>query len=302
MTARRTQSLASLAVVIAGALWGLFWIPARSFGEAGVNGAWTAAIFFAVATLALLPLLPMRTRQLAAMRPGHLVTGCFMSLAFSLYSVSLLLTTVINAMLLFYLTPVWSTILGRLLLGEQVTAWRLLAVGLGILGVVVILDPTMGLPLPRNLGDWLSLIAGAAWSYGSLRSYAQPQLGITESVLAFCLTGVFTATMLAALIPASAIGPMPGVPVLMVVLPSILAIGLILFVPSNFLLIWGTQVLSPTRVGILLMSELVAGAISAALWAGEPFGLLQLAGTALIIAAGAVEVLGRSHPSAAATR
>ena len=60
-----------------------------------------------------------------------------------------------------------------------------------------------------------------------------------------------------------------------------------------FLTIWPATLLSPGRVGILLMGELVVGVSSAALLSGEPFGFRELLGTLLIISAGAVEVFGR---------
>ena len=67
-----------------------------------------------------------------------------------------------------------------------------------------------------------------------------------------------------------------------------------------YLTIWPAMRLSPGRVGLLLMSEVVVGVGSAALLAGEPFGLRELSGTLLILAAGAVEVLGRPTAKAGA--
>ena len=41
------------------------------------------------------------------------------------------------------------------------------------------------------------------------------------------------------------------------------------------------------------MTEVLAGAITAWAFAGEPFGAMEFTGTALILCAGLVEVLGR---------
>ena len=65
------------------------------------------------------------------------------------------------------------------------------------------------------------------------------------------------------------------------------------FVPPNFLVLWAAQRIDSGRVGILLMTEVLVGAATAALFSGEPFGLMELTGTALIVCAGLVEVLGR---------
>ena len=54
------------------------------------------------------------------------------------------------------------------------------------------------------------------------------------------------------------------------------------------------RVLTPARVGILLMSEVVIGALSAMLLSGQPFGVAEGMDTLFIIVPGVVEVLGGS--------
>ena len=54
-------------------------------------------------------------------------------------------------------------------------------------------------------------------------------------------------------------------------------------------------VLPPARIGVLLMSEVVVGAISAALLSGEAFGAREALGTLLIVAAALFEVLGKKQ-------
>ena len=53
------------------------------------------------------------------------------------------------------------------------------------------------------------------------------------------------------------------------------------------------MLLTPGRIGILLMSDVVVGVGSAAALAGEPFGWREATGTVLIVGAAFVEVLGR---------
>jgi len=68
--------------------------------------------------------------------------------------------------------------------------------------------------------------------------------------------------------------------------------------PTVFLTLWPAMLLSPGRVGILLMSEVVVGVASAAAFTGEPFGGREALGTALIVAAGGLDVLGRREGEA----
>jgi drug/metabolite transporter (DMT)-like permease len=73
-------------------------------------------------------------------------------------------------------------------------------------------------------------------------------------------------------------------------IPWAVAMALVFFVPPNFLVLWAAQRIDSGRVGILLMTEVLMGAVTAALLSGEPFGVMQIAGTACIAAAAFIEV------------
>ena len=55
-------------------------------------------------------------------------------------------------------------------------------------------------------------------------------------------------------------------------------------------LMWATVRLEPARVGILLMVEVLVGAVTAALIAGEHLAPLEIAGGALVLLSGLLEV------------
>jgi drug/metabolite transporter (DMT)-like permease len=63
-----------------------------------------------------------------------------------------------------------------------------------------------------------------------------------------------------------------------------------------FLTIWPATILTPARVGLLLMSDIIVGVITAAIWSGEPFGWREATGLVMIAGAGFVEVLGHRQP------
>ena len=67
-------------------------------------------------------------------------------------------------------------------------------------------------------------------------------------------------------------------------------------------LMWAATRLEPARIGILLMSEVLVGAASAALIAGEWLSWPELAGAALVLAAGILEVLPERRMHRGATR
>jgi drug/metabolite transporter (DMT)-like permease len=70
----------------------------------------------------------------------------------------------------------------------------------------------------------------------------------------------------------------------------VLATALVWWFASVLMLLWATQRLEPARVGILLMSEVIVGVISAALLAGEPFGWPEALGGLMVVTAGLIEV------------
>ena len=55
---------------------------------------------------------------------------------------------------------------------------------------------------------------------------------------------------------------------------------------------WPAKVLSPGRVSLLLMGEIIVGAVTSMIWAGEALVSRELIGGVLIISAGLVEVFG----------
>ena len=88
----RTQQLASLAVVICGALWGIYWLPLRWFDAAGIGAAWMSTLFSAIAAVAVLPWLLHKSNWAKWRAP--LLSGSLLGSGFALYTVALLQTGV----------------------------------------------------------------------------------------------------------------------------------------------------------------------------------------------------------------
>ena len=291
---RRPDLLPSVVLALIGMSWGVFWLPMRLLDEIGLGGAWATLAVFATALVLLFPVIIARRRRLAAGGTSLLVTGMITGAAFALYATALMLTEVVYTILLFYLTPVWSTLLGRIMLGEKITRRRLLALILGIAGLFVILGFDRGLPLPRNIGDWMALLSGIGWAYGSLRLYRSETASAWESTSAFFAGGLLI-TLVGVLIPIDV--TTPSSESLVAATPWLFLLVAAYLVPSMLVLLWAASRLSPGRVGLLLMGEVVVGVISAALLTDEPFGGRELIGTILIVSAGVIEVTRRQARS-----
>ena len=288
-----TETRASLLIVLGGCMWGVYWLPLRHLEGLGFTGA-NAGIGLYIGCLVIL--LPFTLRfgviiqtQWRILLFSSLLTGA----AFSLFTTALVLTDVIRAILLFYLTPAWGTILGLLFLGERLYRDRSLALLFAFVGMVVILGGDGGIPIPRTTGDIFALLSGIFWAIGSMFLLKAPEIPARVQVFGF-----FLGALVLSLITLGVIQGQGGVRISISREPIVLGYVLIYtlyMIPMVFLTILPATVLPPARIGVLLMSEVVVGAISAALLSGEAFGAREALGTLLIVAAALFEVLGKKQ-------
>ena len=279
---------AKLACLYAGAVWGLFWIPLRALEEAGLHGLWITVVYFLVPTICLVPVAQWRWRHV---RKGGLqlqLTAMISGGALLLYSTSIIYTDVVRAMLLFYLTPVWATILARLVLGDAITPTRIAAMMLAIVGMLTIFGLGARFPIPQNAGDWLGLGSGFLWAIAMVRiRMVESHSAIELTVGFFQWSLIFSAGAAFLLAP----GHLPSVGQILPALPLLLVFMVLLVLPGTYASLWGPKFLSPGVVGLLFMTEIVVGAISVALLAGEPFGIREVTGVILIAGASMLEPL-----------
>lgn len=289
MHSDRSDLVPSIAIAIGAAFWGLYWIPIRGIEQAGTHAFWTGPVIFGAATLLFLPLMLIRIRNYLSHWRHILLPGLLAGFAFALYIASLNLTDVVRAILLFYMSPLWSTLLGIVLLKERLTGNRVVALMLAFSGLYIVLVVESGLPIPRNNGDWFALLSGLCWSVASVKLFQDGAQMIFEKVTMFVVFALLMSLLLI-LWQQGTFAGMPDLPALQKgwYWIAIVAFGML---PITYLTIWPATVLSPGRVGMLLMVEVLVGVASAAILTHEPFGLREITGATLIIAAGIVEVL-----------
>ena len=281
----------SLAVASCGAIWGLYWIPIRQLDASGVPPSWTSLITFCLVGILSFAALAIQKVKTGRLHWSIILTGLISGTCFVFYAVALIMTDVVKVVLLFYLTPIWSTILGRILLKEHITPFRIIAIGMGLTGLAVILGIGTGLPKISNLGDLLALLSGVLWSYASVRIRKDTEAKIWEQISAFYIGGALASAVFVVL-PIYGLNNPPSIHAIQ---QSIfwLVVFVMAYLPSMYLIFWGAQRLSPARVGILLMTEIIFGVVSAALLSGEPFGWTQAIGITLIFGAAVTDVSDR---------
>lgn len=284
MNLNREQQLAKLAVAFGGIAWGLYWVPLRALESAGLP-SFDAFAAFQLAPLAFaLPTLLIRWTAIWKNRKILVPLGAALSIPMCIYSAALLQTDILRAIVLFYLMPVWSTLLERLVLGVRISRVRALSIGLAAAAMAIMFGEHTGLPWPQNTGDWLALAAGATWSAATILMHRLPaQRAIDLSAVYFLVSGAATLALTRAMplqVPFSVVAAQ-----LWWLVPATLVIVASSVVAS----MWGVPRISPGLSGLLFMTEIATGAVSASLWADEPFGSRQLAGVILIALAGALE-------------
>lgn len=272
----------------AGSLWGLYWVPVRALSSAGWPGALGSVVIAVLAGLLLLPVvLYRRFAWRRSDRLGVLAT-VLGGAAFMLYSVGIVEARVAIVILLFYLTPVWTTLITRFVFGQAVHPVRYAVIALGLVGLFLTLGRGGLLPIPQRAGEWYALAAGLLWSLGSIGMSARSDLPPIESTFVFVVGALATALVLFALAPNlpshDVIPPAPAT------IGWVVAASLVWWIAAMTALVWATAYLEPARVGILLMSEVLVGVVSAALFAGESLAPIQIVGGGLLIAAAVLDV------------
>lgn len=279
---------AKLACLYAGAVWGLFWIPLRALEEAGINGLWITVVYFLIPTICLIPVVILRWQHVKEGGISLQLTTMLSGGALLLYSTSIVYTDVVRAILLFYLTPIWATILARIFLGDLITPSRVIAMVLAILGMLTIFGLGARFPIPQNIGDWLGIGSGFLWAVAMVRIRMSESHSAIELTAGFFQWSLIFSSGAAFLLATS---QMPDIEQILPALPLLLIFTALLVLPGTYASLLGPKYLSPGIVGLLFMTEIIVGAISVALLAGEPFGIRELIGVLLIAGASMLEPL-----------
>lgn len=282
-----TPAFASVAVFMAAAFWGLYWLPLRYLENLGLPGTWPVVFLNTPAAIALGLYVVARWERHRRHLNRALVIGLFTGAGYGFFSVGLLYSSVVRVTLLFYLTPIWGTLIGIVWLGDRAGWSRWTAIGGGLVGMALLL--TGGGAVPLNVGDLLGFISGVAWAVGGAMIM---RYGAVPVAISTCSQLFMTALL--ALLCGYLIGDTasPTGSVVLDVLPVALATALIMIVPTLLVVFWAQKILFPGRLGLLMMAEVIMTIISASLLLPEEtMSALEWAGAALIVGACLVEVL-----------
>ncbi|MDH5183838.1 MAG: DMT family transporter [Gammaproteobacteria bacterium] len=275
----KSENRAVLALLLSATLWGLIWYPLRLLEEGGINGLWSSLIIYG----SLIPLGLWLARRHLSQVVSH--PYAFLAIAISsgwcnvAFIVAVIDGHVVRVLLLFYLSPIWAILLAWWWLKEVPHRKAMLTVVVAMAGAVVMLwNPQLGMPWPETVSDGLALSAGFAFAVSNVALRASHGLNLRMKMAANWL-GVSLVALSGILIFTS---PLPHVPVLWYGLA--LLMGLVMLV-MTLTVQYGVTHLAVYRSSVILLFELVAGAVSAQLLTHERISVMEWMGGGLIILA-----------------
>lgn len=268
-------------LLLAATLWGIFWYPLRLLEENGIAGLWAAFFIFAGAMVVGLPFLWRYRQIIGAHYVYMLVLAAVSGWCNVTFFLAILEGNVVRVLVLFYLSPVWAVLLGRLLLGERLTpaAWLNLAVA--IVGALIMLwEPGLNLPVPQSRSDWLAISSGFAFALANVLTRLRQDLPVTPKTVSTWYGGGLLA--LSWILLEGPVFPHSG--------PDTIAYAMLLgalgIVVMTLLVQYGVTHMPVHRSSVILLSELIAGAVSAQLLTNEAVRTNEWIGGALILLAG----------------
>ncbi len=274
-------ALPYLALLANAFLWGISWWPFRQLNELGLHSVWATAFIYGLAVL-LITLWRPGAWRLIVVYPGVLWITLFSGLNNVAFNWAVQEGEVVRVILLFYMMPVWATLLARWLLREAITVRSVLQIGLSLIGAALVLwRPEIGLPMPRSLHDWLGLIGGACFAGVNvlLRKYAD----VPSEVRSLAM---FSGACMVAVIFALSLGPSGRIPYPpppeWVWLVGLAVFALCLLV-GNLGLQYGASRLPAQTTALVMLSEVVFASGSAILFGGETLTPFAVLGGLLII-------------------
>ncbi len=270
---------AIIALFTGALIWGVIWYPYRMLRDAGVDGIAATTATYSVAFM--IGLVFMR-RSLSGFKPRWIFLwlalaagGCNLG-----YVLATLNGEVVRVLLLFYLAPLWTVFLSRLLLGEQLNRFGVFVIALSLAGAATILwHPDLGFPVPHDVADWLGLFAGFSFALFNVLSRFARRITIeTKSMVAFLGVVVIGGLLMLAGVgtPALPAAPFPWV--------LILVVGGVL-VLANLIVQFGLVRIAANRAIVIMLSEVGFAAVSSWLLAGEYFGPREAIGGVMILIA-----------------
>jgi len=290
------QGLPIISLLAGATMWGVVWYPMRLLQQQGLSGPWLTFLLYLTATLGGIFLARNQINTLLrqpALMVGLALSAGWTNLAFVL---AILDGNIMRVLFLFYLSPAWAILLGWLVMKEHIDRWALAILFFALLGGwLMLLRPGSAIPIPANASDWLALTSGIAFAISNVfvNKAQETSVGI-KSVAAWI--GVTLLSVALVLIRQE---PVPGLTVSLLL--GVIALAWLGTLVMTLLVQYGVTHMPVNRSGVILLFELVAGALSQQLLTDEKLIAREWVGGALVVLASLL-IAGRHYRQARKAR
>tara|TARA_E500000331_G_scaffold272756_1_gene264625 strand:- start:1765 stop:2661 length:897 start_codon:yes stop_codon:yes gene_type:complete len=280
----------SIALALSAGAWGIYWLPQRILEEGGLTGGWGTIAQMIIGVLVLLPICLWRiikgkTSGLELPLTGFLVGGGFIC-----YALSFLLTDIVRALILFYMTPIWTTIFEILFLKRKPGWQRAVTLILALSGLWIVFSKDTIIPLPQNIGDWIALTGGAIFAAGMIRLEIVKTDGVFPIIFSFFFYGALF-NIVAGFFLVDHLGEIPTIEAFISMSTFLIILSVFYFIPTGIVIMWAPSQLGAGLCSILFLSEIIVGVISSSILTNEPFGWREILGSSLIVIGGILAVI-----------
>ena len=283
-----------LALLVNAFVWGVSWWPFRHLQALGLHPLWATTLVYLLSAAAIVVWRPASLRQVMT-QPALWLIFVASGATNATFNWAVSIGDVVRVVLLFYLMPLWSLLLARVILHEKLTTSALVRVAMALAGAALVVahgpeGDAAHTAAASFLPDALAVVGGFAFALNNVmlkRAAARPEEG---RALAMFLGGVVVAGITATtLSTGGAAGVAWPAAATAWVLP---AFGLALaFMASNLCLQYGAARLSAAATAVVMPCEVLFAALTSVWWGGATLQATVLIGGALILAAALASVL-----------
>jgi drug/metabolite transporter (DMT)-like permease len=271
---------------VAATLWGLCWIPLRYLENSGISGLWASLLIYAVAFFFIFPRFFKLRADFYASKTLYILLAIFAGWTNLAFVLALLEGEVVRVMILFYLSPVWATLLAFFILNERLKKRNIMALVLAIVGVFLISwHPEIEFTKSFDRADFYAITSGVAFAISNI---LVRKIGGSSHSVKMCSAwfGVIVLAGCGILLTQNSF------PV--VTLNNLLLIFILGF-PLMIIMTWTAQYavsnLPIYLSSVLFLFEIIVGAVSAVMLANEFITFIQFIGIAMILSAGLLNTM-----------
>jgi len=271
---------------VAATLWGLYWIPLRYLENSGISGLWASLLIYAVAFFFVFPRFFKLRADFYASKTLYILLAIFAGWTNLAFVLALLEGEVVRVMILFYLSPVWATLLAFFILNERLKKRNIMALVLAIAGVFLISwHPEIEFTKSFDRADFYAVTSGVAFAISNI--LVRKIGGLSHSVkMCSAWFGVMVLAGCGILLTQDSF------PV--VTLNNLLLIFVLGF-PLMIIMTWTAQYavsnLPIYLSSVLFLFEIIVDAISAVMLANEFITIIQFIGIIMILSAGLINTV-----------